>query len=53
MVVGGFATNFHGYQRHTGHIDLYLDDTTENRRRLRKTFSELDMEIMNHWRECN
>jgi Nucleotidyl transferase of unknown function (DUF2204) len=43
ILVGGFAINLHGYQRHTGDIDLYIDDTLENRKRLRKTFLELDM----------
>ena len=43
ILVGGFATNFHGFQRHTGDIDLYIDDTIENRKRLRKAFSDLEM----------
>ena len=25
IMVGGFATNFHGYQRYTGDIDIYID----------------------------
>lgn len=32
ILVGGFATNFHGYQRYTGDVDLYIDDTPENRK---------------------
>lgn len=43
IMVGGFATNLHGYQRYTGDIDLYIEDTIENRKRLRKTFMELEM----------
>lgn len=38
ILVGGFATNFHGYQRFTGDVDIYLDDTTENRQRLRQAY---------------
>ena len=26
ILVGGFATNFHGYQRYTGDVDLYIED---------------------------
>ena len=36
--MGGFATNFHGYQRFTGDVDIYLEDTLPNRRRLRKAY---------------
>lgn len=34
MVVGGYAVNFYGYSRTTGDIDLYIKDSTENRRHL-------------------
>lgn len=27
LMVGGFATNLHGFQRYTGDVDLYLEDT--------------------------
>jgi Nucleotidyl transferase of unknown function (DUF2204) len=43
VMVGGFATNFHGFQRHTGDIDLCIDDTLLNRKNIRKTFQELEM----------
>lgn len=43
IMVGGFATNLHGYQRYTGDIDLYIEDTLENRKRLRKAFADLKM----------
>lgn len=26
IMVGGFATNLHGYQRYTGDIGLYIED---------------------------
>lgn len=38
ILVGGFATNFHGYQRFTGDVDIYIEDTTENRRQLRQAY---------------
>jgi len=43
IMVGGFATNLHGYHRLTEDIDLYLEDTTENRRKLRKTFKDIGL----------
>src|SRR5579862_4507435 len=43
ILVGGYAVNFHGYQRYTGDIDLSIKDTTENRKRLRKVFISCDM----------
>jgi hypothetical protein len=43
IVVGGFATNLHGYQRYTGDIDLFIDDTLENRKNLRQAFIELGL----------
>lgn len=38
ILVGGFATNLHGYQRFTGDVDIYLEDTLENRQNLRKAY---------------
>lgn len=34
LLVGGFAVNAHGYSRATGDLDLWIEDTTENRTRL-------------------
>lgn len=34
LLVGGFAVNVHGYSRATGDLDLWLEETPENRRRL-------------------
>jgi predicted nucleotidyltransferase len=41
IMVGGFATRFHGFNRSTDDLDLWLEDTVENRKCLRKSFSEL------------
>jgi hypothetical protein len=43
IMVGGYATNLHGYQRFTGDIDIWIEDTHENRHRLRKAFVECGM----------
>lgn len=43
IMVGGYATNLHGYQRFTGDIDIWLKDTLENRQQLRQAFIKCDM----------
>lgn len=43
ILVGGFATNFHGYQRYTGDVDLYIDDTPENRKQFRAAYAAYGM----------
>jgi hypothetical protein len=43
ILIGGYALNLHGYQRFTGDLDIWLKDTTENRRRLRETFVSCEM----------
>jgi hypothetical protein len=40
LLVGGFATNLNGYQRYTGDIDLWLYESLENRKALRKAFAD-------------
>ena len=42
-MVGGFATNLHGFQRYTGDIDILLEDTLDNRKRLRQAFIDLEL----------
>jgi predicted nucleotidyltransferase len=44
IMVGGYATNLHGFQRYTGDIDIWIEDTLENRKRLRRAFVECGME---------
>lgn len=49
IMIGGFATNLHGYQRFTGDMDIWINDIPENRKRLRKAFFEYglgDMELL-------
>ncbi|RYZ98451.1 MAG: hypothetical protein EOP47_19320 [Sphingobacteriaceae bacterium] len=43
IMVGGYATNLHGFQRFTGDVDIWLDDTPENRQHLRAAFITCDM----------
>lgn len=43
IMVGGYATNLHGYQRFTGDIDIWIEDMIENRKRLRQAFSDCGM----------
>lgn len=38
MIVGGFATNFYGFNRVTGDIDFWVEDSLENRIRIRDSF---------------
>ena len=41
IMVGGFAIRFHGYRRNTDDIDIWLKDTVENRKNVRKVFKDL------------
>jgi hypothetical protein len=40
IMIGGVATNLHGYQRTTEDIDIWIEDSEENRDNLRKVFRE-------------
>jgi len=45
IMIGGVATNLHGYQRTTDDIDVWIDDTLKNRLNLRialKEYSNID-----------
>jgi hypothetical protein len=41
LMVGGLATFFHGYERVTKDIDIWIDDTLDNRKQLRLTFKDI------------
>jgi hypothetical protein len=41
IMVGGFATRFHGFNRNTDDLDMWLEDTLENRKSIRKAFNQL------------
>lgn len=40
IMIGGVATNLHGYQRTTEDIDIWIEDSEANREKLRKVFHE-------------
>ena len=49
IMIGGFATNLHGYQRFTGDMDIWIEDTPDNRKNLRKAFFDYglgDIELL-------
>lgn len=35
LTIGGFAVNIYGYGRNTGDIDIFIEDSIENREKLR------------------
>lgn len=43
IIIGGVATNLHGYQRTTEDIDIWIEDSKSNREILRKVFREYGM----------
>ncbi len=45
MVVGGFAVNFHGYNRTTADLDLWISTTNENLIRLGEALHKLGYEF--------
>lgn len=40
IMVGGMATNLHGYQRTTDDVDIWIEDSLENRKNLRFAFKD-------------
>lgn len=45
LLVGGGAVNFHGYQRHSADIDLWIEPSTENFGRLVAVLRSLGYEV--------
>ena len=43
IMVGGFAINFHGFERYTGDLDIWIEDAKSNRENLRKAFLDCGM----------
>ncbi|MFD1604941.1 nucleotidyltransferase [Flavobacterium artemisiae] len=43
VTIGGFAVNIYGYNRNTGDVDIYLEDTIENRINLRKALKSINL----------
>ena len=40
LTIGGFAVNIYGYGRSTGDIDIFIEDTSENRINLREALKQ-------------
>lgn len=50
LTIGGFAVNIYGYGRNTGDIDIFIEDSIENRENLREALKQAgigDFENMN------
>ena len=43
IMIGGFATNLHGFSRTTADIDLWIKDSIENRKQLKLVFNEMEL----------
>jgi hypothetical protein len=41
LTIGGFAVNIYGYGRNTGDIDIFIEDSIENRENLREALKQL------------
>ena len=41
IMVGGFATNLHGYSRTTADMDIWIKDTFENRKKLNQSLIDI------------
>jgi hypothetical protein len=41
LTIGGFAVNIYGYSRNTGDIDIFIEDSIENRENLREALKQL------------
>ena len=45
VLVGGYAVIFHGYNRTTGDLDIWVNPSTANYNRLKKAFAEFGMSL--------
>jgi predicted nucleotidyltransferase len=43
LTIGGFAVNIYGYGRNTGDIDIFIEDSIENRKNLREALKQLGL----------
>ncbi|MFY9307779.1 MAG: hypothetical protein WAQ28_01900 [Bacteroidia bacterium] len=44
ILVGGLAVNFHGFSRSTGDVDIWLDESDENRKKFVNALKERNIE---------
>ena len=52
-MIGGVATNLHGFQRPNEDIDPWIKDSKQDKEILRKVFSEYGMGELRPYRKCN
>ncbi len=45
LLVGGFAVIYHGYNRTTGDIDIWVNPTKENYRKLKMAFADFGLSL--------
>ncbi len=43
IMIGGYAINLHGFQRYTGDMDIWIEDSGINRQNLRHAFKDAGM----------
>ena len=43
MMVGGFATNLHGFSRTTADMDIWIKDSVDNRKKIQKVLNLLEI----------
>lgn len=41
LTIGGFAVNIYGYGRNTGDIDIFIEDSIDNRKNLREALKQI------------
>ena len=46
LFIGGAAVNFYGYQRHSSDVDIWIETTEENFKKLVIVFNEMGYEIL-------
>jgi hypothetical protein len=46
LFIGGAAVNFHGYQRHSADVDIWIETTEENFKKLVIVFNEMGYQIL-------
>ena len=47
LIVGGYAVGIHGYPRYTGDLDIWINNTNENARRILKCVNEFGFSSYN------
>ena len=51
-MIGVVATNLHGYQRTTDNIDVWIEDSLDNRKNSAMPSKNIAMLIISCWKPC-